>query len=282
MLVITVCSTKGGTGKTTLTANLGGVLADAGYRTLLIDADPQPTLSTYYYPKNNQYDSESPGLRELVTGTIDPADAITRTSVPGLDVVPSNDPGGTLSNWILHTPDGRVRLRGTIRTLTDYDFILVDTQGAISPLQDVGVLAADLLLSPIPPEILSTREFARGTVGMMERLRPMQHLGAPVGHLHGVIYRMDRTTDARHISEGLRRAAWAEGDKGGITIMETVIPSAVAYREAATARVPIHWLHTANPKPREAIFNLIRELLPHVDLSSLTEASEAKQGRNTP
>jgi len=45
---LTVVSTKGGVGKTTLTANLGGILADLGQRVLLIDADIQPTLSSYY------------------------------------------------------------------------------------------------------------------------------------------------------------------------------------------------------------------------------------------
>jgi len=48
MATVTVCSTKGGVGKTTLTANLGGLLADLGARVLLVDADVQPTLSSYF------------------------------------------------------------------------------------------------------------------------------------------------------------------------------------------------------------------------------------------
>jgi len=47
-LKLTITSTKGGVGKTTLTANLGGILADLGYKVLLVDADVQPTLSSYY------------------------------------------------------------------------------------------------------------------------------------------------------------------------------------------------------------------------------------------
>jgi len=47
-LPVTICSTKGGVGKTTFTANLGGMLADLGQRVLLINADIQPTLSSYY------------------------------------------------------------------------------------------------------------------------------------------------------------------------------------------------------------------------------------------
>ena len=45
MIKFTVTSTKGGVGKTTLTANLGALLADMGLRVLLIDADVQPSLS---------------------------------------------------------------------------------------------------------------------------------------------------------------------------------------------------------------------------------------------
>ena len=48
MQVISIISTKGGVGKTTTAANLGGLVADAGLRVLLLDLDVQPTLSSYY------------------------------------------------------------------------------------------------------------------------------------------------------------------------------------------------------------------------------------------
>ena len=274
-MIVTVCSTKGGVGKTTLTANLGGLLADAGYRILMVDADVQPTLSTYY-PIERQVKF---GLHHLLTqGTLE--GAVSATSIPGLDLVVSDDPEGALENWILHTPDGRVRLRHALRASPHgYDLVLVDTQGAVGPLQDAGVLAADVLLSPVPPEILSAREFSRGLLAMLERLRPMAHLGAPVGHLYAVIYRMDRTVDARRIAEGLRAAAFADAP-GAVTILETIIPAAVAWREAATARVPVHrWAsRRRGHEAAERLIALARELLPHMDLSAPTET--ATLGRN--
>ena len=48
MQVVSIISTKGGVGKTTTAANLGGFIADAGLRVLLLDLDVQPTLSSYF------------------------------------------------------------------------------------------------------------------------------------------------------------------------------------------------------------------------------------------
>ncbi|ROO24100.1 ParA family protein [Salinisphaera japonica] len=266
MHMIAIASSKGGVGKTTLTANLGGFLALAGYRVLMVDADIQPTLSSYY---PFDYHAAS-GLYDVVTaGTIETA--ISRTSLPNLDIVISDDPEGRLENWILHTPDGRIRLRRALANV-DYDFVLIDTQGAIGPLQDIGVLAGDLLLSPIPPEILSAREFARGTLSMLERLRPMHMLGAPVGPLYGLCYRMDRTVDARLVADTLRQSTFAES-RGDISILDTVVPATVAYREAASAQVPVHvWephrrAGTA-PAGLETMTALVRELLPRVGTAS--------------
>lgn len=265
-LIVTLCSTKGGVGKTTLTANLGGLLADLGQRVLLVDADIQPTLSSYY-----ELEHRAPrGLRALMTES-ELAESISRTAV-GCDIVLSDDPHGDLQNWVLHTPDGRVRLRHTLRELDWYDWILVDTQGAAGPLQDAAVLAADLLISPIPPEILSAREFARGTVGMLERLRPMQFLGAPVGPLYGVVNRMDRTGEAQQIAQELQREAYAPS-RGQIRILQTVIPSTVAYREAATARMPVHRYEPIRRGPtlsaRDTMLALTREVFPGLDLETL-------------
>jgi len=275
-LKITITSTKGGVGKTTLTANLGGLLTDLGQKVLLVDADVQPTLSSYY-PLEQQAER---GLSSLITeGVVE--GVISRTAIPRLDLILSDDPEGMLQNWILHTPDGRVRLKHLLgRFDQDYDFILLDTQGAVGPLQDSAVLAADLLVSPIPPEILSAREFARGTVQMLDRLRPMAFLGAPLGPLRGLIYRMDRTVDARRIAQELCREAYGPS-KGAITILDTVIPNTIAYREAATARVPVHRWEPQRQGPtlsaRDAMLNLVSELFPHLSDKTLDHESLSAQ-----
>lgn len=203
-----------------------------------------------------------------------PEGVISHTEIDHLDLVYSDDPDGRLRDWIRDAVDGRVRLKQILQKLDDrYDIVLIDTQGAVGPMQHAAVAAADPLLSPIPPEILSAREFVRGTVGMLERLRPMACPGAPVGPLRGVIYRQDRTTDARRVAEELRKESSLPG-KGAISILNTAVPSTVAYREAATNRMPVHRYDTRRsgptPSARETMLALVSELFPHLPLELQT------------
>lgn len=267
---VTFVSTKGGVGKTTCTANVGAMLADLGQRVLLVDADVQPSLSTHY----RLISQTGFGLSELITRSTT-SDIISRTAIENLDLIVSNDPDGKLQNWILHTPDGRVRLKHVLGRLDDaYDFILIDTQGAIGPLQDAAVLAADLLVSPIPPEIMSAREFCRGTLDMLDRLRPMSYLGAPVGPLKGLIYRQDRTLDAKRIVQELRTLSFGPS-RGQITILDTTVPSVVAYREATTRQIPVHHWEPRREgpmvNPRDTMLALVHELFPHLAHLSLPD-----------
>src|SRR5688572_5949361 len=127
MRVVSVVSTKGGVGKTTVAANLGGLLADAGLRVLLLDLDSQPTLSSYYALNQGAI----AGAYELIAlNQTDPAQIISTTVVVGLDLILSNDDQGRLTTLLLHAPDGRLRLRNVLDHFRPrYDLLLIDTQG---------------------------------------------------------------------------------------------------------------------------------------------------------
>lgn len=238
MNTITVASTKGGVGKTTLTANLGALLADLGLRVLLVDADVQPSLSKYF-PLSAQ--EPAAGLTQMmVRGKVLPA-CITPTLYQNLDIIVSDDPAGQLPHWLSSRMDRRVRMRFALRTQAiaeAYDCVLIDTQGAVGPLQDAAVLAADVLLSPVTPEILSAREFSDGTMELLNRLEPGRGLGGALPPVKAVIYRQDRTIDARAIAGSIREAMRLHGKR--VSVLDTVVPHAKAYKEAATLRVPVH------------------------------------------
>ena len=93
MIKFTVISTKGGVGKTTLTANLGALLADMGLRVLMIDADIQPSLSKFYLLADPKPQA---GLTEVMVRGELTAECITPTMYQNLDIVVSDDPEGRL------------------------------------------------------------------------------------------------------------------------------------------------------------------------------------------
>lgn len=126
MQVVSIISTKGGVGKTTVAANLGAFIADAGLRVLLLDLDMQPTLSSYYELKHRA----PGGIYELLAfNERDLANLVSRTVIDNLDLVLSNDEHRQLNTLLLHAPDGRLRLRNLMPNFQPhYDLVVIDTQ----------------------------------------------------------------------------------------------------------------------------------------------------------
>ena len=186
---------------------------------------------------------------------------ITATVYQNLDIVISDDPEGNLPHWLLNRIDRGFRLRFALQSpavVEAYDCVLIDTQGAIGPLQDAAVLAADILVSPITPEILSAREFRDGTMELLDRLEPGGALGASLGPMKAVIYRQDRSADARIIASGIREDFIKL--KGRVAVLETVVPHAKAYKEAATLRVPVHRHERKRDGPTPSAYTVMHQL----------------------
>ena len=158
----------------------------------------------------------------------------------------SDDPEGYLPNWLLNRIDRGFRLRFALQAAVvanAYDCVLIDTQGAIGPLQDAALMAADILVSPITPEVLSAREFKDRTMELLNRQEPGSALGATLGPVKAVIYRQDRTADACLIASGIREDFIRL--KGRVSMLDTVVPHAKAYKEAATLRIPVALVRAA-------------------------------------
>lgn len=229
-------STKGGVGKTTVAANLGGFLADAGLRVLMIDLDSQPTLSSYY----PLVFSGIAGTFELVGQRLTALDQIvSRTCVERLHVVLSNDPLGQLNTLLLHAADGRLRLKNLLHIFAPfYDVVLIDTQGARSVIVEMSVLASDIMLSPIPPEMLAARELHRGTLALLDSLAPYEQLGVrppPVRLLLNQVNLSRR--DTRLIIQSLSADFVTNGQ---ISLCSAVLLDRVAYLNAASVGLPVH------------------------------------------
>lgn len=248
MQVVSIISTKGGVGKTTTAANLGGFIADAGLRVLLLDLDVQPTLSSYF-----TLDVRAPGgiYEMLAFNERRIEQLVSRTAIAGLDLVLSNDDRGELNTLLLHAPDGRLRLRHLLPVFrTHYDLLLIDTQGARSVLLEMAVLASDLALSPVTPEILAARELRRGTLQLIEDIAPYRHLGIEPPPLRLLINRVHPvSSNARLVQQALRQVFQ---EQAGVQVLDTDVPAIEAYPRAATRGLPVHRVEYRRPAGRTA------------------------------
>lgn len=264
MIVTSIISTKGGVGKTTTAANLGGFAADAGLRVVLLDLDLQPTLSSYFALTERAVG----GIYELLAFNEQCVDRlISHTAIRNLDLVVSNDDRGQLNTLLLHAPDGRLRLRHLLPVFqTHYDMMLIDTQGARSVLLEMAVLASDLAVSPVTPEILAARELRRGTLQLIRDIAPFRHWGIEPPSLRLLINRVPPvSSNARLVQEALRQMIRNEA---GVTALETYIPAIEAYPRAATLALPVHRVEHRRPTGRstpaalETVRSLACELFP--------------------
>jgi chromosome partitioning related protein ParA len=262
--VVSIASTKGGVGKTTTAANLGGFAADAGLRVLLADIDNQPALSSYF-----GLTWKAPGgVYELLALNQSNAEqVISHTEILNLDIILSNDRHGNLPALLLSAPDGRLRLRHLIERFSrDYDLLLIDTQGARTVLLEMAVLCSDVVLSPITPELLAARELQRGTLQLMEDVRPFEHWGIRVPALSVLLNRVNAVSSNTRLIASTVRDVF--GQRPDIVVLRTQVPALESYQRAATAGLPVHRIERTTPRGRiapaalETIRALATELFP--------------------
>lgn len=254
--ITSVISTKGGVTKSTNVANIGAFCADQGLRTLMIDTDTQPTLSSYYRLQQQA----TFGLYELLMRRDIPLEQlISQTVFPNLDIIQSNDPLDRLTTELSKNPAGSLIFKEVIKRIQGYDLIIIDTRGTRGITVDMTVLASDLIVSPIKPELVSAREFIRGTLSLYNDLGIFTHYGITLPPLKAVINCLDRSRDAKEVVVGLYET-FTQLNNPLIDLLHFEIPDRVAYREAATNLLPVH-RHSA--EQAENMRQLCTLLFPH-------------------
>lgn len=270
--VLSIISTKGGEGKSTQGAYLAGFTADAGLKTLLIDGDySQPTSCSIYH-----LDYEAPcGLYELLTQTVDlnsPDKIISRTCIPNLDVIVSNDPDERLPGEILHIADGRMRLRNVLQhpLFRQYDVIIIDSKGAAGVMTEIVVLAADSVVGVIKPILPDVREFLRGTVRLVNRLLPLRMYGITIPDIHILINHFENTVldrqTLRELTGIVEQKKYTGSADISISMLNTTIEKLEVYKRGHATGQPVHRLeYTTDRKSlpaAETIHHLACELFP--------------------
>jgi chromosome partitioning protein len=170
--VIAVAIPKGGTGKTTTTLNLGAALAERGQRVLLIDCDPQGSLTVAMGCDPNRLEYTLQDAIEHYTETFESTiDRAILTTEEGIDLVPATARLNK-SNTDLHNALAPQQVLGKLVAplRTRYDLILIDTLPYLGVLVQNALVAADEVLIPLQAQALAS-ESARLMVQHIQQIR---------------------------------------------------------------------------------------------------------------
>jgi chromosome partitioning protein len=227
--VVAICNQKGGVGKTTSTINLGAALAEYGRRVLLVDFDPQGALSVGLGLAAQHLEHSVYNL--IMEQRVGADEVIQPTSVPGMDLLPSNIDLSAAEVQLV-TEVGREQALGrALRPLLpQYDFILVDCQPSLGLLTINALACADGVLIPLECEFFSLR----GVALLMDTIDKVRDRLNPKLTITGILATMydPRTLHAREV---MSRVVEAFGD----TVFDAVIGRTVRFPETTVAGEPI-------------------------------------------
>lgn len=156
--VIAIVNQKGGVGKTTTTLNLGVGLVRKGRKILLVDADPQGSLTKSLGYRDNE--NISPSLADHLMGiisdeSIDFAKGILHQA-EGVDLIPANINLAAIDIALVDTLHRELVLKKFIDfNRNKYDFILIDCMPSLGMLTINSLCAADSVIIPVQPDYLS-------------------------------------------------------------------------------------------------------------------------------
>ena len=258
--VIACVNQKGGTGKTTTCENLGAGLVMNGNKVLLVDFDPQASLSiSLGYPKPEELPVTIADMMKKVVDEkeIRPGEGILHHE-EGMDLMPSSIELSGMEVALVNTISRETVLKEYLESVKrDYDFVLMDCSPSLGMLTINAMAAADTLLIPVQASYLP----AKGLEQLLQTVNKVRRQINPRLKIEGILLTMvdARTNDAKEISELIRNAYG-----GKIKVYDTEIPRSVRASEISKEGTSI-FKHDPGGKVADAYRELTREVVKNAE-----------------
>lgn len=232
MPVICIANHKGGVGKTTTAAALAQGLSEYGKRVLLIDWDPQAslTISMGLNPdklERTGYDVLSSTIRDNGKNPI--SDVIIKTNSANIDIVPANVELSQAQFDLVGAFAREMVLKEMLQPVRQsYDYILVDCLPSLGLLTINALSAADRVVIPLQADFLAMK----GLALLLSTIIRVKDKINPSLEISGILFTMtnSRTLHSREVIDVTKRAFG-----GKIRVFDAVIPTSVRFKEAPAA-----------------------------------------------
>lgn len=236
MRVVSFANLKGGSAKSTTAFNLAGALAEADFRVLCVDIDPQKTLGEAFFGVRAGRETLS---SVLINDTMIGA-AVRPTKFEGLKIIPADDGLKGIKSGQTQLEGGELRLRSCLtrvkanvdreKEVNQIDWVLIDCPPSLDRMTMNALAASDYVLVPVDPGA-----GGRGALGdTMEYIYSAQKWYNPTLKVMGLLI---NNTDSRTVYDQTTEQVVREM-YGGL-VFKTVISASVRVRESAETQVPL-------------------------------------------
>src|SRR4051812_20806728 len=254
MPIITALNQKGGVGKTSTCYHLAGTLAQSGRRVLLVDNDPQASLTQGFLgPQSTRHLDSAETIAAVYQQDAIPDQVIRATDIPNLDLLAGsrlagsfNVPDPQLADWPLQTA-----LRDFLSDVSGrYDTVLIDCPPNLHLASWASLVASEALIVPLQPEDFG----AQGIADVQDSIDRVVAGPNPDLKLLGFLITMSNSRLTVHKGfEQLLRTLY------GATVFATTIPISADFKESIVQRKPVAYY-----KPRGAAAKVMKALAEEI------------------